>query len=193
VARRDPKKPAQRHEPSPRPEPRVPEELDELNQRDASQLLERFAELIEPKLKRAEDLPAVMREVQMTVTMSGPLPPPGVLGAYGDVSDDVPNRIIVMAEKEQSFRHEMGRREMGIAETANDTNNKALLRGQGFGVGIVLALVGVGVVALWTGRLEAGWTAFASGIAIHFAGVVAGRRQDAPKPSAKREQPREKS
>lgn len=45
-----------------------------------------------------------------SVEYSGPLPPPEILAGYGRVVDNGAERIMVMAEREQSHRHELEHR-----------------------------------------------------------------------------------
>ena len=174
-------------------EPPEAADLDRFGERDVAELMERVQQLIEPKLKRPQDLPEVMRELRMEVTMSGPIPSPGALQAYGKVDEDLPARIVVMAEKEQGFRHEMGRREMAIAESVTETDGKALLRGQAAGIAVVVGLLAGGIAALWEGRLEAGYTAFASAILAYVASWVTGKRPSSQQVEPKKDQMQERA
>lgn len=49
----------------------------------------------------------VMEAVVMSTRYSGPLPPPEFLSAYKDILPGSPERILVMAEKEQQHRHDV--------------------------------------------------------------------------------------
>jgi uncharacterized membrane protein len=48
------------------------------------------------------------------VSFVGPLPPPELLGAYDKILPGLAERIVLMAEKEQSQRHELGDRILKI-------------------------------------------------------------------------------
>jgi uncharacterized membrane protein len=57
---------------------------------------------IVPEPKKQE-VTQVIREV--VASFSGPLPPPAILREYDEISPGAADRIIAMAEKEQSHRH----------------------------------------------------------------------------------------
>ena len=78
----------------------------------------------------------------------GPIPHPDTLKAYGDIAADLPERIVKMAEGEQTHRHEMERE-------ALDANIDDLKRGRSeTRLGQVCGLV-VGLTALISGAYMA--------------------------------------
>ncbi len=56
------------------------------------------------KVTQYENQQGVITSVKKT-TFSGPLPAPSDLAAYKEIMQDAPERIMVMAEKEQIHRH----------------------------------------------------------------------------------------
>lgn len=56
------------------------------------------------KVTQYENQQGVITSVKKT-TFSGPLPAPSDLAAYKEIMQDAPERIMVMAEKEQKHRH----------------------------------------------------------------------------------------
>ncbi len=80
-------------------------------------------------------------EVRTTESYSGPLPPAEQLAAYDKVEPGAANRIIVMAEEYAKHNRELER-------TALNLEGKTRLRGQLFGVLVVLAVLGTCLLAL---------------------------------------------
>jgi uncharacterized membrane protein len=92
----------------------------------------------------------------LSARFAGPLPPPGALAAYEDLSPGLANRIMEMAEREQTHRHQ-------LENTAFATETLLGKRGQifalgiclaGFVVVIILALNGEGGAAAIIGSLD---------------------------------------
>ncbi len=55
-----------------------------------------------------KDDPATRHSIAVALShFSGPLPPPEIMEHYGRIIPDAPERILKMAEKEQSIRHRM--------------------------------------------------------------------------------------
>lgn len=71
--------------------------LRDVNQEQVFEIIEKL-----PKADR-ETLLAIMTENQF----SGPIPPPEILAGYQSILPDAPERILKMAEKEQSHRHSL--------------------------------------------------------------------------------------
>lgn len=67
-----------------------------------------LAEALAEKVTR-EDPSGEITEVVRTVAQeySGPLPPPKMLEHYNDIEEGFANRIVTMAEREQSHRHNL--------------------------------------------------------------------------------------
>lgn len=85
-----------------------------------------------------------------TVMTSGPLPPPEMLAGYGQVSADFPNRILVMAEKEQANRHASDQAFVQVVTQEQKDNFALAKRGQTIAAGLFGAvLVTAGLLAYW--------------------------------------------
>lgn len=82
----------------------------------------------EPERRQAID---IVHEAMTSVSYQGPIPPPAMLRGYNDINPGIADRIIVMAEREQAFRHEW--------------ENKALANDQKYAM--------TGLVAGWTTAL----------------------------------------
>lgn len=111
----------------------------------------------------ADDLslpPVPDREVRRIAvaesTYLGPMPPPELLRAYSEISTDLPDRMMKMAEKAQWHACERDFKELEIAREDMQQNWRVVRWGQicGFGLGF-FALVG-GVVSLWIAPNYAG-------------------------------------
>lgn len=97
------------------------------------------------------------------ITYMGPLPPPQVLAGYNDVVPGAADRIIVMAEKQMTHRHEM----------ENKVISSDIIRsyaGLGAGLIVTLACVILGAIAILYGHDAAG-TTLATGSVVALAGV----------------------
>lgn len=88
-----------------------------------------------PQTTQKRELSVVRNEF-----FEGPLPPPSVLAAYKDLSPDLVNRIVTMAESEQRHRHTV---EMRIFELASHAQWKL------FGVAIIAIMASV-PIAIWS-------------------------------------------
>jgi uncharacterized membrane protein len=76
----------------------------------------------------------------------GPMPSPRALAEYGSVVPDLPERISGMAEKEQDFRHEMGRADRDIQRLSLTENARYSARALNIGGGLLGALFSMGFV-----------------------------------------------
>jgi hypothetical protein len=79
------------------------------------------SELVAELLERIEEDPE--REVKHVLETSlhsfrGPIPPPSVLAGYNEVEPGFAERIVAMAEKEQSHRHDQENKALNQEETA---------------------------------------------------------------------------
>lgn len=90
---------------------------------------------------------------------SGPIPPPDLLKAYRDVVPDGADRIIRMAEKEQSHRHSIESRIVEI-------RSRGELLGQIFGFTLGLSAVVGGLWLVNSGKQVTGLSSFFSGLAV---------------------------
>ena len=86
----------------------------------------------------------VMRAITVRSTFSGPLPPPVVLKQYNDVLPGAAERILYMAEKEQSSRIEGN-------EGIRKKEYRSVMTGKAFAFIICLLVIAVVVYALYLG------------------------------------------
>ncbi|MES0335575.1 MAG: DUF2335 domain-containing protein [Candidatus Magnetobacterium sp. LHC-1] len=73
------------------------------------------------------------------ISFSGPIPSPDILKGYSELSADLPERIIKMAEEEAKHAHEMEREKLRIDEKCLDGDISRQKRGQLFGLIIGLS------------------------------------------------------
>lgn len=78
-------------------------------------------------------------------SFSGPLPPPDTLSQYKALDPDLLNRIVTMAEKEQSHRHHI---EAGIVKNKFGIDS----RGQHYALGVSVLLIALASWALHLGH-----------------------------------------
>ena len=121
------------------------------NPESSSELIQRLKEINDPNIKNLLEEPQFRHlleehspEFQTIVTVAaraqfqGPIPPPSTLEGYERVVVGSAERIISMAEKEQSHRHDMDKENVSIEKTyLNNERNRDRL-GQWFGAGISL-------------------------------------------------------
>jgi len=100
-----------------------------------------------------EELPENKRKIIETVIMesrfSGPIPPPEILAGYKEILPDAPERILTMAEKEQSHRHSINNKSI-------DSFIEQTGRGQWLGFGLAVMF---GVICLVLGLHGIVWLA----------------------------------
>ena len=99
--------------------------------------------------------------VHQQFEISGPIPPPQILKGYGDVDPTFPQRILKMAEDEQSHRHDMERQTLDAQRDDLKRDRMEARLGQVFALIIGLAAIVGGVVAStmgaqWTGSIIGG-------------------------------------
>ncbi len=93
-------------------------------------------------------------QVQIAEQYQGPIPPPKFLSAYEEICPGLADRIIIMAEKEQTHRQDMEDKDLNASvEMARKEYSEARL-GQVFALIIGLAVVGAGTYCATHG---AGW------------------------------------
>lgn len=169
-------------------------ESDDTSRKPASTLPEQRNDT--PKLNPAVDSVVgggVARQiVSKSAYFSGPLPPPELLAAYEDVHPGLAERIVAMAEKEQTFGHE-------ITRAALNAENDEHRRGQHYAligsIGAFLCSFGLGVVGATAAASVVGGatvvglvTAFILGRKLSDSPPVAEPQEEKPKsgPPAKR-------
>jgi uncharacterized membrane protein len=87
--------------------------------------------------------------VTAAYSFSGPLPPPELLARYNDVVPNGAERIIKMAENQQTHRHDLER-------TVVHGNVQSEKRGQWMGLTISVVVLAAGVYLAAIGRQAAG-------------------------------------
>lgn len=106
------------------------------------------------------------------VQYSGPIPPPEMLRGFDEVLPGAANRILAMAERQETHRHSL--------ETAHVRGNMiSQYIGQASGLAIALAGIGCGTFLLYSGRSVAGFGAMfgpLAGLAVVF--LFGRRRQE---------------
>lgn len=109
-----------------------------------------------------------LRAAAVASSFSGPIPPPAVLGEYDKVSPGFADRIVKMAEREMSHRHEIERRVL-------DVGAKEVLRGQSFAFLIFIATLAGGIYTAALGHGTAGALLGVSGLTTIVTAFIMGR------------------
>lgn len=91
----------------------------------------------------------VVRAITHAQSFSGPLPPPQILQRYNDAYPGLANRIVKMAEHEQSHRH-------GIESSALTGSITAEKRGQNYALAICTLVVLASFGLIWQGHEVSG-------------------------------------
>lgn len=115
-----------------------PAKLNEANRLEPGSSVE--SEVLSPDTDTdSESTQLIFEEVERTLTLSGPIPPPRVLAEYGQIQPDLVDRIVKMAEKQQAHRHRMEERSLSASIT---------LSIRGLMTGFLVGLAGLGA-ATW--------------------------------------------
>lgn len=104
---------------------------------------------------------------------SGPVPPPAVLGQYEEILPGSAERILSMAESEQSHRHDYDNGLLGL-----------FTRGQWFAFILGLAAIGAGTYLLSIGRDLGGFASLILGLGPIIAALLFRRKYPLPKLSS---------
>ena len=82
--------------------------------------------------------------IEASSSFVGPIPPPQILDKYNQILPGAADRILKMAEKEQSHRHEMQEKlvESQASDFRQDRNEKRLGQIFGFAIGVVSIISG---------------------------------------------------
>ena len=80
-------------------------------------------------------------KISIQETFSGPLPPPAILQDFGTINPSFPERIFVMAEKEQTAVHSLQTSIYVLNKLQVETTAQAIKRGQIFGTVISLSFL----------------------------------------------------
>lgn len=116
-------------------------------EQDLVEIIRREAEMIlseVPPESRTEELvvDTVLKVVQTRI-YSGPYPSATMLAELKEVDASLPNRAMSFAEREQEFRHEMGRKEMQSANREQWHAFSSRTIGQFLAVFVIVSIVGV--------------------------------------------------
>lgn len=128
-------------------------------------------ELVEEATSRIQaTLRTELVEVVRAEYFSGPLPPPETLAAYSRAFDGCSERIVAMAESQQSHRHSMER-----GKLAADIAHERL----GMQFTLVIAVVGVlaGAALLWANKDIAGYVSLSASLLTPIASRLLGERR----------------
>ena len=122
------------------PQKKTPEKKTPENQTPENQAPENQQTL----LKQLPEEQRLIYQQYLEASFSGPLPPPAALAKYEEIQPGAADRIISMAEKEQSHRI--------AAQTEGSKRGFSLLsRGQFFGFITALLAIGAGIMAIYKG------------------------------------------
>ena len=106
----------------------------------------------------------------------GPLPPPAVFKAYEEALPGAAERILSMAEREASQRHELERQELAIERADRNARIALMTRGQLLGFSLSLVIILGGFVMAGLGNNLAGFGSVLTAASLLVAIFVLGRR-----------------
>lgn len=115
-----------------------------------------------PHSRRGQQLQQQSQRIEVREQWSGPLPPPAALERFNQIVPNGAERIVAMAEKEQSHRIEYEK--VGLAATI-----KEVRLGQVLGALISLAAV---LGAIYTASIGAHWIVSMALVGIPVLGIV---------------------
>lgn len=98
------------------------------------------------------ELRQVLRAAFISERHAGPLPDPRSLERYRDLIPNGAERIMAMAEREQRHRHDMEKREQALLERSEQHDFVITRRGQVFGLGVCLLVIGAAMVFVLVGQ-----------------------------------------
>lgn len=104
------------------------------------------------------------RQAVIQSAWSGPLPPPSLLGHYDEIIPGSAERILTMAEKEQSHRHELEMSELRENVKLAKGDHWQIFFGQIFAFVIAITFILTGAFLVYHGAQLAG--AFLSSIGV---------------------------
>ena len=136
--------------------------------------------LIEAVVSRIQKEPSVeIKKVVRQVTessFSGPIPPPKMLGEYDSVQNGLADRIVSMAESQQSHRQELEKKSVNAAIATES-------RGQNYALIVSVLIIAGSLYLIGSGKQIAGTLLAGStllGLAYLF---IRGRKRKADEPS----------
>jgi uncharacterized membrane protein len=90
--------------------------------------------------------------VGASTRFSGPFPPPILLREYKEIQDDLVERIVQLAEREQAHAHSQDKRHLDLVEMQLKEDAVTTRRASQYGLLIVFAFLAVGAAAIFTGQ-----------------------------------------
>lgn len=87
-----------------------------------------------PPIKEKAKVSGLSLSSEQTLTFAGPLPPPQILQKYGEIGASYPERIFVMAEKEQEMTHALQKEAISLERQLMEQQAQSFKRGQRFSV-----------------------------------------------------------
>ena len=133
---------------------------DEQKGPNLSELAQQLAQQL-PDAEKGKLLATVTQQQVTSSIFSGPIPDPGNLKKYGEISPDLPDRIVSMAEKEQEIR-----KETQLKLVSNDTER---IRGATFLASV--AVIGICVTVVIAALKGNTWIALVLGIPVALKGL----------------------
>ncbi|MEQ1706160.1 MAG: DUF2335 domain-containing protein [Rickettsiales bacterium] len=106
---------------------------------------------------------------QKTVTFAGPLPPPSVLQHYSSIDPSFPERIFIMAEKEQNAVHELQKEAISLERMRIENQALYTKKGQYLATFIGLCFL---AAALYSATIGQGKVAIAM-VGFPLVGIIA--------------------
>ncbi|MEM9452478.1 MAG: DUF2335 domain-containing protein [Cyanobacteria bacterium P01_E01_bin.6] len=117
--------------------------------------------------------------VEITASaFSGPIPSPETLYGYDRVEPGAANRILKMAEKEQSHRHSMQKQMLTIHAKDIEDGRQEKKLGQIFGLTIGIVSILAGSLVAYSGKQIAGAVIGTGGVAGLVSVFVRGKREE---------------
>ena len=110
------------------------------------------------------------RSLQIASSFAGPIPPPEILLSYEQVQPGLAERIVAMAEKEQSHRHDIDNKTIQIQADELEGRRQLKRTGQNYGLSIALTCIVLGSILVAIGFPVAG-TTISTGVVISLVSV----------------------
>ena len=128
--------------------------------------------------EETRELRQVLQELRVSFSEKhqGPLPRPRDFAEYDSVLPGAAERILRMAEQEQSHRHSMEKEEARQYGQYLDSDIKVIFRGQWFAFILISALIAGSVLLLSQGKNIAALVAFSTAIGTALATHIMGRK-----------------
>lgn len=164
------------------PEDRLAENPDHAQADPSKELADRISGALPEGPIEREQVVRVVEEAVTQVSVEsfvGPYPPPRTLAEYEQVLPGLANRIIERADREQAFRHEMGRAEDAYVKRAMNLEAAKVFSGQICGLIIALLAIGGGIWLLANDKATGGLAAIIGVLASLVIVFIAGKVSEA--------------